>query len=127
MPTLRDYYNNLAEKREDNWDLLNIIAGQTFIASGNYTATSVKFFLFRLAGHFPGTLTASIYATSGGLPTGDPLTSGTTNGDTLSVDGEWREIIFNTPLTLTSGTTYAVTIKETSEGAIFAAYEEPFE
>lgn len=55
-----------------------------------------------------------------GDPTGADLTSGTTDGSTLAVYGSWteREITFDTPLALISGTKYAIVVRpETLVGA----------
>ena len=81
---------------------------QTFQASENYDIASVKLQFFRTGS--PGTLTVSIRATSGGLPTGSDLASGTfdTSSITTSSPGDWYEISFGTPYSLSSGTTYAI-------------------
>ena len=54
---------------------------QTFTPSVSFNITSVKLKLFREGN--PGTVTVSIRATSGGVPTGSDLCWGTTNGSTL--------------------------------------------
>ena len=85
--------------------------GQTFTigntgANENHNITSVKLKLFRQGS--PGMLTVHIRATSGGKPTGSDLTSGTTDGNTLTTAyaGEWREIAL-TPYELSANTQYA--------------------
>ena len=83
---------------------------QTFTPSIAHTVTSVKLKLYRLGS--PGTVIVSIKATSEGKPTGSDLTSGTTNGDTLtdSSAGEWREITLSN-YALSASTQYAIVIR----------------
>jgi hypothetical protein len=54
--------------------------------------SSVQLKLYKIGS--PGTLTVSIRAESGGVPTGSDLTSGTIDGDALTTDtnGEWYSI-----------------------------------
>jgi len=90
---------------------------QTFTPSIAHSITSVKLKLFRVGS--PGTITVSIRATDGsGHPTGDDLTSGTTDGDTLTTNnaGEWREVTL-TSYTLSAGTKYAIVIRALSADA----------
>ena len=84
---------------------------QTFTPSVAHTITSVKLMLYRSGS--PGTVTVSIRATSGGLPTGSDLCSGTTNGDTLTTlaSGEWREITLGSGYSLSAGTQYAIVVR----------------
>lgn len=83
---------------------------QTFTAGSNHSVTSVKLKLSR--GNSPGTITVSIRATDGVHPTGPDLTSGTTDGDTLTTSpaGGWREIAL-TSYNLTGGTKYAIVLR----------------
>jgi len=112
--TLRDYYNT------GNDDIRGITDttwyGQTFLTTEDYLITKVKLLLYRSG--TPGTVTVSIRATSAGLPTGADLTSGTTNGDTLTEDsgGEWRAITFSSSYLLNSSTTYAIVIRSEAAG-----------
>ncbi|GAI35524.1 unnamed protein product, partial [marine sediment metagenome] len=71
----------------------------------------VRVKLFRLG--LPGTVTARIYATLNGKPTGAPLCIGTTNGNTLPTDPpyEWRGILLNPAYNLIAGVKYALTLK----------------
>ena len=95
---------------------------QTFTASEDYTLCSVSLMMWRSGNdlYYPGTITVSIRATDvDGHPTGNDLCVGTTDGDTLP-DGltllsqaEWREIEFDNPILLTSGTKYAIIIRTT--------------
>jgi len=86
--------------------------GQTLTPSVSHKITSVKLLLHKSGS--PGTLTVGIRAVDGeGLPTGDDLCSGTTDGDTLTTDtgGEVREITFGAGTSLTASTQYAIIIR----------------
>lgn len=109
MATLRDYYNTGDDNYQTIWS--TVWVAQTFTTSESYNISSVKLKLFRL--NNPGTITVSIKATSGGLPSGGDLAVGTTDGSTLttSVVGEWREITFGSPYTLSSGVKYAIVVR----------------
>ncbi len=117
MPTLYEYYNT----GDDGVLLLQTgtWGAQTFtVGSSQHIVTSVKLLLYRV-GTTPGTLTVSIRATSGGVPTGADLCSGTTDGSTLptSTSPEWREITFTSQYTLSAGTAYAI-VARTNLGSI---------
>ena len=86
---------------------------QTFTTVGALTIEAISLFLYRVGN--PGTITVSIRATDGtGKPTGEDLTSGTTDGNTLtdSSDGEWREVTL-TPYLLNAATKYAIVARAT--------------
>lgn len=93
----------------DDWE------AQTFTTTSAYTITAVQLKLARLGGDNPGTVTVSIRATTSDLPSGSDLTSGTTDGDTLTAGttGEWREIPL-TPYALSDATKYAICIRNGS-------------
>lgn len=112
MADLQDYYNT-GEDAETHFYGVNW-AGQTFTASGNYSATSVKVKVFRVGS--PGTVTAHLRATSAGVPTGGDLASGTTNGNSFTTDtaGAWVEITFSVPYSVTASTVYAVILDASS-------------
>ncbi len=86
---------------------------QTFTAASSYTASGARLKLYRLGS--PGTITVSLRATAGGVPTGADVVSGTTSGDTLTTDsgGEWRTITFSATSALTSATVYALVVRAT--------------
>jgi hypothetical protein len=96
---------------------------QTFKTGAvGHTITSVKLLMWREGS--PGTVTVSIKAVNGsGHPTGADLTSGTTNGNTLTTNtaGEWREITL-TEYTLAVNTTHAIVVRATSGDADNAAF-----
>ncbi len=93
-------------------------AGQIFTASSTYTTDTMRFLMYR--GGLPGTVTIILEGESAGKPDGNVLAIGTTDGDTLTTDtaGEWRELTWDTPFEVTSGTKYAVYAKAT--GTTFA-------
>lgn len=113
MPTLIDYYNT----NDDNANNYgnggaNIWEGQTFTASNTYTITSVKLKQYK-AGNGGGTFTASIRATSAGLPTGADLCSGTLSAATWTstTGGDWQEITLGAGALITSGVQYAICVR----------------
>ncbi len=123
MAVLKEYYNtghNASVATDSSFP-----AGQTFTAGSSYNLAYVKLKLFRDVGTFPGTVTVALYATSGGLPTGDVLASGTIDGDTLAegeqytASGEWTVVNFSSPYGITSGTKYAIVIT-TGGDAVYA-------
>ena len=85
-------------------------AAQTFTTTGAYTISSVMLKLYRVS--TPGEITVTIRTTSGGEPTAVIVATGTTDGDTLTIDtsGEWREITFVTPGSLNATTVYAIVV-----------------
>jgi hypothetical protein len=101
---------------------------QVFTANSNYTITKVKLLLLRHATNNPGTITVEIIPTTGGAPVDDnpsaEIASGTTDGSTLPTGSpyEWREIIFSSPVALTSGIKYAVVCKATGAPTTTSAY-----
>lgn len=82
-----------------------------------FTITRVELYLKRLAG-LPGVVTASIRATSGGLPTGADLATGTFDGDTIStVDYGWHTINMS-GYSLQPDTQYAIVL-HTTDNSIY--------
>lgn len=86
---------------------------QTFTPSVAHKITSVKLLLYKAGS--PGEITVSIRATSGGLPTGGDLCSGTTVGNTLPTGSpyEWREITLGAGYDLVADTMYAIVVRAT--------------
>lgn len=82
--------------------------GQSFTTTSAHSVTSVKCYAYKNGS--PGTVTVEIYATSGGLPTGSALTSGTFNGNSIG-DGigniGWVETTL-TEYSLSNSTQYAI-------------------
>jgi hypothetical protein len=117
MGTLQDYYDTGDDSTLGSSNTYWI--AQTFTAGANYNINSVAFLLYKHSSLSPGTITISIKAVNGdGKPTGGDLTSGTTDGDTLTTDtgGEWREITFSAVYSLSSGTQYAIVLRCSGSG-----------
>lgn len=88
---------------------------QTFSASANYITTGGSINVNKFGS--PGTVTVSLRATSGGLPIGEDLRSGTFNGNLAS--GGWIDFTWSS-LQLTEGATYALVVRAPSgDGANF--------
>lgn len=87
-------------------------SAQTFTTSEAYDITEVQVKLYRNAS-VTGTVTLSIRATSGNLPTGADLVSTTKAATdiTTSSPGEYYTFTFASAYTLTSGTVYAIVIR----------------
>jgi len=106
-----DYYNT-GDTGANGLDDERWIAN-TFTVSEAFVIESVKLKLARSVAQAPGTITVSIRATSAGVPSGNDLVSGTTDGDTLTTDaeGEWREITFTAQRSLSAGVQCAIVIR----------------
>ncbi|KKM01235.1 hypothetical protein LCGC14_1796450 [marine sediment metagenome] len=96
-----------------------IFVGQTFTPAKSHRISSVKIKVFRSdsfqgAGGSPGTVTVSIRATAGGVPTGVDLASGTFDGDTLptpAANAAYTEAVFSTGVLLVANTKYAIVVR----------------
>lgn len=86
-------------------------ASQSFLTGSTYDISSVFLRVYRL--DLPGTMTVSIREASGDEPTGGDLVSGTFNGNTVTLDssGEWIEITFGTPYSLSASTKYTIVMR----------------
>lgn len=94
-------------------DTTNWLA-QTWTANSSYSLTSEKVLLRRV-----GTITnavLSVRATSAGSPIGSDLVSSTVDvsGITTATAGQWVEFSFSTPLSVNSGTVYAIILRITT-------------
>jgi len=94
------------------------LRGLTFLTESAHTINYIELLLARsYSGSIPGTIYIEIYAVDGNnIPTGDILTSGETDGNTLTyafdnpgVNREWRRIDL-TEINLLNNTTYAITL-----------------
>uniref|UniRef100_A0A6H1ZG67 Putative peptidase n=1 Tax=viral metagenome TaxID=1070528 RepID=A0A6H1ZG67_9ZZZZ len=85
--------------------------GQTFTPASTHTLAAVKLYLTRTPGLWPGLIKVSIRATTAGLPTGDDLATGVTDGNLVSTTKEWITIPMHGGLSLTSGTVYAIVVR----------------
>ena len=113
-------YENFTDAPDGQRFIALAWAGQTFTPSTTHIITIVKIKLYlRNAGETPGTVTVGIRTTSAGLPTGNDLASGTTDGDTLTDDsgGEWREIELGAGTVLTATNKYAIAVRLTVPNA----------
>jgi hypothetical protein len=81
------------------------------VGATGHTVNKVKIKAYR--GGSPGTFTLSIRATSGGLPTGSDLTSGSINADLWSTSPTWIEIPV-TEYSLSANTKYAIICRPTT-------------
>ena len=91
----------------ENWLSQSFTVGNTG-DNEDHDIGSIKLKMYRT--YSPGILTASIRAVDGNhLPTGSDLSTGTTNGNTLTDNpsGEWREINMSS-YELSAGTEYAI-------------------
>ncbi len=117
MATKYEYYT---AGQDGNYEFFEGVywTAQTFkVGAVAHSITSVKLQMFRAGS--PGTITVGIRAVDGsGHPTGADLTSGTTNGNTLTTNsaGELREVAV-TELALSPNTTYAIVIRAPSGNA----------
>jgi hypothetical protein len=95
--------------------------GQTFVPAVTGTLVKVDVQLFCANGLNPctgpaGNLTLSVRATSGGLPAGADLASGTIPSFTSNAGGTFT-VAFGAPPALTSGTQYALVLRPVSNPA----------
>lgn len=84
---------------------------QTFTMGATHTLRYVRLKLYRSG--LPGNFAVSVRATDGsGHPTGVDLCSAVANGNDLTADanGAWCEVDFGSPITLNSGTKYALVL-----------------
>jgi len=96
--------NDVAIENTGQWQ------GQSFAPQVAHTINGVILKLYRVGN--PGTLTLSVYATSGGFPTGSPLVTTTFDGNVLTAvsPGENKTITFAAGTPLTAGVTYAIVL-----------------
>jgi len=89
-----------------------IKVGQTFLAGITGNLTSCKFYIQKV-GSPTGNIFATLYATSGGAPTGSAIATGD-NVDVSTIGSaafEVKEFTFSTPYGISSGTTYAIMLE----------------
>jgi len=95
---------------DGNQDIYGVYwKGQTVNITGGYTLDYIS--LKMSCNGTPNTVGVSIRATSGGLPTGANLTSGTTDGNTFTTNtaGEWYSVNL-TDYDLVPNTAYAIVV-----------------
>jgi len=110
--TLFEYYNSGYDNNQkigyvsgDYW-----VGGQTFTPQITYNLTSIKLKLFRTGTSEGAIYNCFLFATSGGLPTGNYLRyKGIyANNITTNANGEWVEFVFSSSYTVNAGTKYAI-------------------
>ena len=115
--TKRQYHDSAANSSSTIFKSVstNRHAAQSFTTTSAYSISSVKILIYRFG--LPETLTVSIREVSGDDPTGDDLAVSTFDADIITedTDGEWKEIIFDTPYELAATTKYTIYIR--NEGA----------
>ncbi len=105
-----------------NWNCM------TFTPSTDFIVYSMKAKLLRFdAGSTPGILTSWILPTTGGVPTGSALVTGTlsaaiANAITTTSPGEWKEVVFTSRYLLRSGTVYGVALKSSTDDTSHPIY-----
>jgi hypothetical protein len=110
MSTEYEYYesdvNSVLGSGDTTW------TAQTFTPSISHTTDYVYLWLAKHTGS-PGTVTVSIRDTSGGVPTGGDLCSGTFDGSTLATYPSYtkQQITFGTHPKLLAGTMYAIVVR----------------
>lgn len=106
----RNYYDGAAASArlcyDTNW------TAQTFLTTLAYRLEVVKI-LVKRAGS-PGTVTVSIRATAGGVPTGADLVSVTFDGDALTTDAGGELKSLSLQYDLANATTYAIVMRAPS-------------
>lgn len=105
--------------------------GQNFSDSNTFDLTSVKFYLAKGSG-VTGNVTARLYATSGGAPTGSALASSNSiDASTFNLLGGGGpndnlgliEFTFSTPYRCNGGTTYFIAIEKNNTGIIYCGLD----
>lgn len=87
--------------------------GMGFTSSSTHTICYVKAYIYRVGS--PGNITMYLYENANGKPTGNALTSGITDGDTLGDSTcEWRQFDLDTPTEITAETQYSAVLSATS-------------
>jgi hypothetical protein len=89
---------------------------QTFTPVTTHTFNAVSLQLYK-AGSPTYTVTISLYATTGDVPTGSALASTTFLASSLATTATWYDFQFSTAYEVTSGTKYAIVLSAT-DGAV---------
>jgi len=97
--------------------------GQWFVASADYTVTSVEISIRRISGlATPGIVTVAICTVDGNLP--DTILDSTTfDADSWYTSFAWKSV--NLSASLTSGTRYCITVTPSASGLIWAGDNAP--
>jgi hypothetical protein len=86
--------------------------GQTFLAGSSYTLTKVELLMYREG--TPPNITVEIQATTAGLPNNTVLATQSIDISKITTDsaGEEVAVVFDTPIALTVGATYAIVVAD---------------
>lgn len=98
QPTLNTY----------NYGYSGTLLAQTFVVASGYTRASYVQIPLRRLGSVSGNTTVSIYATSGGVPTGGALTTATYAASSISTSGSSYYKFDFSDVAVTPGGTYAI-------------------
>ena len=107
--------------RNDLFTPLQITSlAQTFVTTDSITIIGVALKLFQTANYPAHTISVSIRATAGGLPTGSDLAVATVNVQGITINiGRWHQITFDSSYVLSATTTYAIVVRAiTANGGI---------
>ena len=93
---------------------------QTFVTTDSFTIIGVALKLFQVADYPAHTISVSIQATTGGLPTGGDLAVATVDVRDITIgSGKWYQITFDSSYVLSAATTYAIVVSAvTANGGI---------
>ncbi len=113
MATKQQYHDNAPDTYVQIYKIgaIDRQASQSFLTGDAYDISSVFLRVYRL--NLPKIMTVSIREASGDGPTGSDLVSGTFDGDIITPDsaGEWIEITFVTPYSLSTATKYTIVMR----------------
>jgi hypothetical protein len=137
-PKIKEIYSSAATNLKENYgagaDNNGGCYGATwltmvFTAAASYSLDSVTVTIGKVAYTNPGTVTLSIRATSGSLPTGADLATSTIDGNTLAncwTYNNCADVNFplETPVAITNGTEYAIVLKAPSASSGNAVWWE---
>lgn len=109
MATLQDSHDSTGGANPYSVYGVNKV-GMTFTAGDNYAIESVEIYAKR-EGAAPGNAVLSLYATSGGLPTGEALKNIGAGANGWSTSYAWRTFAFASTVDLTKDTMYALVLE----------------
>lgn len=117
--TLQDYYNSGDNAQGAIFPEYDSLVAQTFVASSDYDIHSVKLKLDHYSGS--GDYTLSIQGVNGGgYPDGNVLLSKTVAHTALPTSPDWFEFVFDSPITLSASSQYAIVMEGT--GSVFGRW-----
>lgn len=116
IPALHTYYQPTTDNQTKVF--AGTFAAQTFTTDNvtSHTVTSIRLKLYRAGS--PGTVTAAIWKTTAGAPSGAAIGSGTLDGNQFDVAANIYEFTLTNELSLEFGTTYAIVLSATSGDSV---------